>query len=339
MKIKKFLCFSLASVMTFTATLSSSTSIFADDMQETEESQSFSSSFFNELVTLSDNIGDTNDYGISLLWRKNDHEGLIDSTAAIISENDRKIMKNCSAWADTCFKASDPTVVSVPGLHGPGNYVINLEFLWYFAIFLGKQSNPTSYDDMNKKIKAARDSAKEKIKGTTGYQTNQLQNLITNSGTLVKYNGAKMKNDTLLKSAKMKTRILGYAAHLAGDVFAHRTMVPSVSGFTLSDFDSDFSADVKAGIVAFRDIELYAKDGTEYNSKYIDNPSFYPNRYNDASANISDMLTTKAENFDYYAFLGPFSNGVKLENFKQYVKNSGLDVSRFSASEWAKIST
>ena len=351
MKLKNILSLTMALTMAFTATLGSSASIFADDVdvQETEENQSFTSLFFDELLEQSEqsNIENPDEYGISPMWLSDGHDDLIDS-AASLSENDSEIMKHCSAWADDCFPAHNNSknsyVTTIPALHGLKNYVINLKFLWYFAIYLGKQPNPTSYDDMNTKIKAARSSAIEKLKGTTAYKnksTNNLQDLIDKSGTLVKYNGAKKMNDSLLKSAKMKKRILGYAAHLAGDIFAHRTMVTSTSGFYLNYFNSNFSTEIKLGKVQFVEVKNYVKNGVTINCNqlYTDNPSFYPKRYDDASANISDMITTKAENFDYYAFIVPCSSSVKLNSLKQYVKNSGLDTSRLTASEWAKYST
>ncbi len=352
MKLKQFLCLTLATTMTFTATLSSSASIFADDAEspKTEESQSFASKFFDELVTLSEdtNNENQNDYQISPMWLKEDHDDIIDANVVLISEEKRTIMKHCSEWADTCFKATNPTVVSVPGLHGPGNYVINLKFLWYFAIYLGKKDNPTSTSDMDNKINAAKNSAVEKIKGTKGYNTSQLQDLIKKSGTLVKYNGAKMQNDTLLKSAKMKTRILGYAAHLVGDVYSHRTILPDTKDLTMSLFTSNLATDVAKGIVEYRFLGKLPKDGgyllnekdkKHVNETCIDSPYYRPNRYNDATADVSDMITRTAENFDYYAFIVPWSNDVKLSKLKQYVKNSGLDTSRLTESEWAKFST
>ena len=345
MKLKQILCLTLATTIAFTATLSSSVSIFADDVeiQETEESQSFASSIFEEILSKSEesNIENPNDYGISPMWLRKYHQDIIDYNVGDLPEYHIRILKATGDWADRWFS-------DIKALHGIGNYVINLEFLWYFAVYLGKQNDPKNATQMNNAINAAKNSAIEKIKGTTAYKNknngeNKLQNLITNCAKLVKYDGWNGVNSTKLTATEMKMRILGYASHLIGDVYAHRTMLTSTSGLTLSYFKSSLKTDVPKGIVQFIDLNRnYLLDSNkkgEINEKYIDNPSFRPNRYDDAMLNISSMVTEKSSAFDYYWFLCPWSNDVKLNSFKKYVTNSGLDTSELTASQWAKYST
>ena len=357
MKFKNILSLSLVFLMTFTATLSTSASIFADDVEiQTEESQSFTSSIFEDLLLKSEesNIENSNDNEISPMWLKKDHEKIIDFNVGDLSSHNIAVLKCTSDWADDCFPSSysedkiNTYVTDISALHGAGNYVINLEFLWYFAIFLGRQSNPTSYDDMNNKIIAARNSAKEKIKGTTGYTTAQLQDLIKKSGSLVKYDGFIKQNDSLLTSADMKMRILGYSAHLIGDVYSHRTILQNTNRLTMSLFTSNLAADVAKGNVEYRFLGKLPSDGgylinkddkKHVNETCIDSPYYCPNRYDDAKYNVSLLVTEKSSEYDYYWFLCPWSDDVKLSNFKKYVKNSGLDTSELTASQWAKYST
>ncbi len=345
MKFKKFLCLTLATTIAFTATLSSSVSIFAEDIQETEESQSFASSIFEEILSKSEesNIENPNDYGISPMWLRKYHQDIIDYNVGDLPEYHIRILKATGDWADRWFS-------DIKALHGIGNYVINLEFLWYFAVYLGKQNDPKNATQMNNAINAAKNSAIEKIKGTTAYKNknngeNKLQYLITNCAELVKYDGWNGVNNTKLTATEMKMRILGYASHLIGDVYAHRTMLTSTSGLTLSYFKSSLKTDVPKGIVQFIDLNRYyllnpSKEMKDFvNETCIDCPNFRPNRYDDAMLNISSMVTEKSSAFDYYWFLCPWSNDVKLNSFKKYVTNSGLDTSELTASQWAKYST
>lgn len=347
MKIKKFISIILSTTIAFTATLSSSASIFADDVEisQTDESLSFTSSFFDELLEQSEEsiIENPDDYGISPMWLKEYHQDIIDYNVGDLPENHIRILKATGYWADKYFS-------DIKALHGIGNYVINLEFLWYFAVYLGKQNDPKNATQMNNAINAAKNSAIAKIKGTTAYKNknknngeNKLQYLIANCAKLVKYDGGNKVNSTKLKATEMKMRILGYASHLIGDVYAHRTMLTSISGLKLSYFKSSLKTDVSKGIVQFIDLNRhYLLDSNkkgEINKNYIDNPFFRPNRYNDAMLDISSLVTEKSSAFDYYWFLCPWSNNIKLNSFKKYVKNSGLDTSELTASQWAKYST
>ncbi len=357
MKFKKFLCLTLATTIAFTATLSSSVSIFADDVdiQETEESQSFASSIFEEMLSKSkeSNIENPNDYGISLMWLKDGHDKIADYNLGDLPEYHIRILKATSYWADRWFSSRNDAVVKIPALHGTGNYVINLEFLWYFSVFLGRQSDPENVTDMDKKISAAKNSAIEKIKGTTAYENrgtndNQLETLISNCKKLVKYDGWNGVNSTKLTATEMKMRILGYAAHLLGDVYSHRTILHNTNRLTMSYFTSNLATDVAKEIVEYRFLAKLPKDGgyllnendkTIVNRTCVDSPNYCPNRYDDAKFNVSLLVTEKSSEYDYYWFLCPCSDDVKLSNFKKYVKNSGLDTSELTASQWAKYST
>ena len=340
MKLRKILCLSLAAAVTFTTTISLTASAEIGG-ESASENQSFGSAILDELFSDSENSSDTgnNDNGgISPLWNKDDHDKTIDYDAVNWSASQRQIMKDCSYWADRYFKASGGSVATVPALHGAGNYVANLEFLWYFAIFLGRQNTTT-----DKAIQNAKNSAINKIKNTTAYtnrNSNHLQNLINNSSALVKFNGKTY--DTNLTASKMKIRILGYAAHLVGDVYAHRTIIPSISGFNTSYFKTTFKTDVSKGIVAFRDLKNYS-NGTlttqQLSEKYTDKIDFYPNRFKDAKDNVSNLLTHNSATFDEFAFLCPNRTNVKLEDFKKFIKQCGISTSYLPDSEWSKYST
>lgn len=141
----------------------------------------------------------------------------------------------------------------------------------------------------------------------------------------------------------MKTRILGYAAHLVGDVFAHRTIIPSTKDFKMSYFKPAFKTDVAKGIVAFRDLKYYLinkdRDLKTVNVLYTDSTTFYPNRFKDAKDNVSNLLTHNSASFDEFAFLCPNRANVKLEDFKKFINQCGISTSYLPDSEWSKYST
>lgn len=337
-RVKRTLCLSLATAIAFTSTLCLATSASVGE-EEANEHQSFASSILDELLLEANNdsiIENPDNGGISLMWAGEDHNKTIDYDAVNWSASQRQIMKNCSAWADSHFPATSNS--GIPALHGAGNYVGNLEYLWYFAIFLGRQNTTT-----DKAIQNAKNSAVNKIKNTTVYKNkdkNHLGNLINNSNKLVKFNGETY--DTNLTASVMKTRILGYAAHLVGDVYAHRTIIPSINGFELSYFITTFRTDVPKGIVAFRDLKDYS-NGTlttqKLSKKYTDKIDFYPNRFRDAKDNVSNLLTHNGATFDEFAFLCPNRANVKLEDFKKFIKQCGISTSYLPDSEWAKYSS
>lgn len=355
MKLRKILCLSLAAAVTFTTTISLTASAEIGG-ESANENQSFGSAILDRLFSESENSSDTgnnDNEGISPQWLTPDHEKIADFNSNDLPEYHIRILKCTSVWADTYFQASNGTVATVPALHGAGNYVANLEFLWYFSVFLGRQSNPTSYDDMNNKIKAARSSAIDKIKDTAAYKStakdNQLKNLINNSGRLVKYDGWAKKNNTTLKSSEMKMRILGYAAHLVGDVYSHRTILLNTNRLTMSYFTSNLATDVPKNIVEYRYLAKeptnnhpgYLRDINKkdtVNTTYVDSTDYCPNRFNDATVNVSFLVTHTKGAFDYFLFLCPCSSDVKLSKFKKYVTQAGLSTSELTASEWAKYS-
>ncbi len=358
MKLKKVLCLPVVAVLTFTSSMSLWASAEIGGTPH-ETSQSFGSAILDELFTPSSNNSDVtnpDNGGISPLWSKDDHKEIVDFNINDLPEYHIRILRGTSNWADDCFPASDNNkdsfVTAIPALHGAGNYVINLEFLWYFSVFLGRESDPSNTTEMNNAIKSARSNAINKIKNTTAYakrNENHLQNLIDNSGTLVKYDANIKKNNPTRTAAEMKMRILGYASHLVGDVYAHRTVLPSLSKLNMSYFiRKDLEADFSNGFVEFRYLAKEASANgylisntykTIVNNSYVDSTTFYPNRYTDATASVSLMLTHKQGGFDYYLFLCPCSNDVKLSNFKKFVTQAGLNTSELTSSEWSKYST
>lgn len=318
------------------------------------------------------------------LWAGKTHESMADnySSSAGISSDKSSILKEYVKVADTAFPASDPKkrtpVAFVSALHGAGNYVINMEYLWYFAIFLGKGKNPTTRKEMNELISKARNSAKGKISSYKAYEkynntNSQLRKLIDNSGTMVKTGKDESSNyvlqpNTVLSRKVLQYRAFAYLIHLIGDVFSHRTMVPSSATVTsdITTFNnsrngstssskylfskhlspdaslSSFITNVKNGTLQFRDVKSYFPQ-KEY---YEDCVNFFRNRFVSACRSVKMLCEKIASNdstINFTIFMSMFDGSelanVKLNSLKLFINNCNYTGSSYTEAQWKKCST
>ena len=127
---------------------------------------------------------------------------------------------------------------------------------------------------------------------------------------------------------------MGIAAHLIGDTFAHRTMVPKgASGgssrgsktFVKAHFKnwSDFYNRYQNNYIEFRDLNKYLIN-KDYNT-YTDRIDFFPNRYEATKDGVANM-------FQRYENENPFSASKffietgfakQLNNFNGYLESAG----------------
>lgn len=351
MKFKNILSLSMALTMAFTATLSSSASIFADDVEisQADESLSFTSSFFDEILEQSEqsNIENSDEYGISPMWLKDDHQNMLDS---IINNYGTQEFKNNKETIKLgAFEADDKLKNSCKNLHGKDNYVASLKFLWKFAKCLGKKDS----------LDTAKNTALSSL--PAGLRGGDMKIMANN---IVKY----IKNNHSSYSlVNKKCYVIGLTCHLISDVFAHRMIVPNYTSFAKSDFDSNpniktfdiptlkkiaknpgdnmeskykkceyFVEIVKLGVMEFRDIKHFVKS-TVQNSKYEDNISFYNNRYKNSVDALECFIQNFKDGFDESIFVPYY--GLKLNNYYGYVKDMGINTSYFTQSEWNRYST
>lgn len=144
----------------------------------------------------------------------------------------------------------------------------------------------------------------------------------------------------------LKYMLLGIAAHVLGDTFAHRTMVPKAAQggsasdaktFKKTDFVNwtKFQARVADSVIEFRDIGHYMKAGLKNN--YTDNISFYSDRYAAAKKGVANMIGNYQadKGFSITRF---YTDGLgrNLNNFQAYAVSAGYsdNVSAFSTGKY-----
>ena len=230
-----------------------------DDFAQAFENGNESVDYSNPTAP-ADYSDETEDLIAEALWDYSAHRNIIKNCEGSITHNNLKIVLDYCTIPDDCFPSSVPEETSskykyyeiykinLKAMHGGGNYVAHMEYLWYLAVYLGQEKDPTTYDEMNTCIINARNKAKAVMSNSTYYKENYsannkdktkynsaLSQLILNSGKMIKTdktidsNGDKSYNKTtrVLSINEMKYRALGYMLHISGDVFSHQVIVPS----------------------------------------------------------------------------------------------------------------
>ncbi len=191
---------------------------------------------------------------ISGCWNKEDHE--VQFSMADMNK------------INAAARKTDIQLAEFKEFHGSKNYVANLHLLYVIA------KNVENID--NAQVKC--------------------NNQQTEKGDIAEIKARVKKvwktwNSTSKKENRLMT--IGIAIHLVGDTYAHRAMLP---GYKINDFNKKemkdwdtFYNSYCAGTLEFRDIKWFQK--VKDNSKYEDNKSFYPNRYNTSLTAIEQLLT------------------------------------------------
>lgn len=291
---------------------------------------------------------DTNNI-ITGCWSSKRHGELVGATG---SSTRYMIMAATASLVDTCFPSNNDYA-----FHGKDNYVANLHFLYEVA-------KATSYTKLNYRPENASqglgvasvflaDIAKKIVHSKDircgardiDRMARALEVSITGEGNDIRSAvGA-------VDCSDVQWMIMGYAVHLLGDIFAHRTMVPTQASFEAkktstnfkkSDFNSDMLSEIKKQIknnnIEFRDIQHYTTNKKP--SWYEDNVDFYPNRYK-ASGNAVYKLIRAFESRTLFNPIAVMTKGVgfqmKLNNFKGYTNSAGYngnEVTSYSTSSF-----
>ena len=161
MKFKNILSLTLATTIAFTATLSSSASIFADDVEipQTEESQSFGSLILEKIKSNYEdsNIDDSvatpinpnNGSEIAPQWNLGTHDDIItDNNFGYIPEKYVDLVMKICRWCDDKSK-----IIRSDCMHGCHNYVASLKFLWKYAQVIGDNSISGTYSQLSANAK------------------------------------------------------------------------------------------------------------------------------------------------------------------------------------------
>ena len=230
-----------------------------------------------------------------------------------------KIAANSAALVDDIYHKDDSRI-ECRALHARYNYVVNLHFLYEVAlnganIKLGDPATVTNYvNSIN--VQHSMDKT---------YGDSDLNNLRTVLIDACSNPDGLGKHEDVKVGSKDERRymILGMAAHLIGDTFAHRTMIPEgLTGgssrgsktFATSHFKNwnDFYDRYQKTYVEFRDISKYLKSGQK--NLYTDRVDFLPNRF-EASKDGNGFSASK--------FFLETGFAKKLNNLNGYMQSAG----------------
>lgn len=271
---------------------------------------------------------------INGLWTRDKHADIVDKyledsiknsgtdAADKITSHRIQILASTVKWADTQYGSVNQSPGST--LHGTGNYLKGLRYLYYMAAYMRRNGETDS-------IQEASDRAYQRINVRAGDNETALKNLKTYTESLLRdnYDGGGDKN----KVGDRYFRVLGFGLHCAQDTFAHRAIIQT-EDFTdyavlwkKTDFNKydkngkilgeDNLVKLKNDVMVQRDIE-YRKIKyytLNHNTKdYEDNPMLKPNRLKDAkriskkfmlaSLNKTGYDPEWFENPDYKTILG-----------------------------------
>lgn len=300
-------------------------------------------------------------------WSTSDHQKLVSGAV----DSAYKVDASYISLMQKVVYEADHTYKSANYLHGLQNYVKGLKFLYQCAGYLrAGKSEKTALDT------AAKDAGFSKDNKHDAELIKQTKNLLDNDY------GIADNTTAIAKSYK----VLGFAIHLVGDTFAHRTIVPdyTVAGtnpkamitsaksgearFGTGDFDKTpssghdvtdaelkswakaadkgtgckhwkcFQRTVRLGVMEFKDIKYYT---LEKKYTYEDGNQFCVERYKDAKMNCTVLFDAyhDKEKYDGIYIFEPTEKYVKLNNFKNFAKDAGENISVHTDAEWAKIST
>ena len=264
---------------------------------------------------------------VSGSWGGSDHRNMV---SVLGSTNVITIAANAAQKVDDLYHA-EGSKIECRALHARYNYAANLNFLYIAAQgATGKQlDNKESIQKYVNSVNVTYTNAAEK--GDIDNLKRVLIHACNANGGLSKKVGAS-------STTQKKYVILGMAAHLIGDTFAHRTMVPKgASGgssrdsktFVKAHFGNNWSGfkdRYEKLFIEFRDIKNYLPNPN--NNVYTDRSDFFPNRFT-ASKNGVAKLVKRYEGgkaFSATAFYnleeGGFSKN--LNNLNGYLKSAGL---------------
>ncbi|ABX44110.1 hypothetical protein [Lachnoclostridium phytofermentans] len=258
-------------------------------------------------------------------WAGSDHKTSTKSVIADwgkgLSSDDRTLLEIASAWSDTAYPA---TSTNNKPLHGYMNYLAVLEYLYTIAV---KVKSTTVENAI------ANTFFVDKGGVMTDGQITAIDDAIK-AITKDPINGGKNENKAI--------KILGLAFHCAGDVYAHRTIVPAdaVNTFNLEKTQFVFGSDPKTGWTSYENFTNGVSNGkvefyeiTKYrsgSSNYEDNIDFYSMRFKGATYGTCSFLMDGFMNNSSFSSSWIYSQSsgfvYKLHNMAYYLTGKGQEV-------------
>lgn len=279
-------------------------------------------------------------------WSNQDHGNTVGAFGSNTLYMTAAAMAGC---VDTYFGSTDSPNMNQDGnpLHGRHNYVANLHFLYKVANKIQKKASSSNTLTVTKIRNIVKNLDVTHSKDVT-YGTKDIDAIrnvivrLANNETLCGKVGVGNLNS-------FAWAVLGMAAHLTGDLFTHRTMVPSGALYEVSSEKKIYESDiypaylekvefrVRYGLIEFRDIQVYAGDinGKDYESeraasrkKYEDNSGFYPTRYAASKNAVGNLIYLFKGRNDFKVkdiLLRNTTLSLVLNNFKAYTESAGYN--------------
>lgn len=302
-------------------------------------------------------------------WSNQDHGNTVGAFGSNTLYMTAAEMAGC---VDTYFGSTDDSDKNQDGnpLHGRHNYVANLHFLYKVANKIQKEASSSNTFTVAK-IQSIVNSLNVTHSKDVTFGSKDIKAI---KNVIVRFaNNKTIRNRVGVGDmSSFAWAVLGMASHLAGDLFAHRSMVPTYAmseGYPDSETikDADMMQNSEKGnyldiiinkvrnyLVEFRDIRVYAPKPEDdpnltedqikekkraFLQKYEDNIRFYPVRYAASKNAVGNMIYSfKAKN-DFKVddiLLKNTSYNLYLNNFQAYTKSAGYNtnVEKYSTYDY-----
>lgn len=263
---------------------------------------------------------------VSGSWGGSDHKNMV---SVLGSTAEMQVAADAAQLVDEYYHADESKRFECRALHARGNYVANLRFLYDAARNVGDTKMSDQGDVTEYVYGFTVPHSKDKTFGDADLNT--LRQVIIDACTVNNGLGSKLGVENKKQRRYM---ILGMAAHLIGDTFAHRTMVPegltggSSRGSKTFDTDhfknwADFYNRYQATHVEFRDLKHYLKNGQT--NLYTDKSDFLPNRFEAAKNGVANLFKRYNNDNDFSASKFFLETGFskKLNNLNGYMESAG----------------
>lgn len=211
---------------------------------------------------------------ISPLWTPDDHgniiTGYINPRVTNLTQANMKIMVTTARGAD------NPSYKDHSNLHGTGNYLLGLRYLYKLA----------------QNVKSGMSNTTASNAAYSGIPIQNMTATLKKVTELMLSNGGSSNNERYY-------RVLGFALHSIGDTFAHRAYVYELTDFNQNDFIdyNSFKSLVNSGL-EYRNIKNYTKSTVSLTT-YEDNPKIGENRFKNAKLKSLAFYNDISNNIDY----------------------------------------
>lgn len=241
--------------------------------------------------------------------------------------NKKEIIRQCLLYGS--YKADTSNMHNsannIVQLHAIRNYVANLKALWKYSKLIYSHTDTYCYNNIINTMPNLTSQEQQDL----SILLNTVPNIYTHYQNKFGHAPSKLEQKYL---------VMGLALHLIGDIYAHRTFVPSYYGnpSTASQYwtQSHFSnyngllTAASAGTLLCTQIDDYMNSNlpNSLNSYYEDNADFIPNRYVYSKMTCKKFvheIRISGNTFSSSYILRNNSDDIVLYNFSTYATRAG----------------